>query len=167
MGTSVFLGDAAAEDHQVVKVNKQDLEKIVAAMRELIFAPSAGFDRSDRERLLYCARVVRAIADLGRDGKTLGDFYQEAVGVVGALKCVLNMSDDEFTAENVEPIKPVNLEATIKRILDESLGDAYYCVKPWTAWGSGKMRASDFVKLTDGLTGRVGEITNKIVSALK
>ena len=166
MGTAVFLGDAKDEDHQVVMVNKKDLEQIAEAMRSLIFAPSGGFDSSDRERLLWCARTIRAIVD--RDDKQpLGyTWWSQAIMVVGAIKRVLNMTDEEFAAENVRPIQPVSVEAQVRRVLEQNLGDAYYCVKDWSAWQTGKMRASDFVALTSSMNGRVDGLTVKLIKIL-
>ena len=57
-------------------------------------------ESSDKERLLYVARVLREIADLKRD-KPLGDLYPEAVMSLGTIKRVLNMNDADFIAQGI------------------------------------------------------------------
>ncbi len=70
---------------------------------------------SDRERLLYCIRVVRAIADLGRENP-LGSLYPETLTVIGAINQVL--------APNIEPPQQPAPDAEFGKLLDEYVDEA-------------------------------------------
>lgn len=57
-------------------------------------------DSSDRERLLYVARVLRELGNQGRHAP-IGDTWSEVIVALGALRKVLGMSTAEFEAEGI------------------------------------------------------------------
>jgi ribosomal protein S27AE len=75
----------------------------------------AGIDDSDRERLLYVARVLRGAANLGRNSQ-LGDQWSEILMAFGTVKRVLALSDDDIVAMNDPELlaKPVEAKQAKK-----------------------------------------------------
>lgn len=71
------------------------------AVQQVAGQAVVGIDDSDRERLLYAARVLRGIADQGRS-RPLGDLWGEAVMACGAIKRVLNIKDEDCAALGLE-----------------------------------------------------------------
>lgn len=94
-GTTAHIAQRAAEmefaNHRI-----KDLEiccKNYHILLQRAASADVGIDSSDRERLLYAARVLRGIADLGH--VALGELWGEAVMGVSAIKCVLNIKDED------------------------------------------------------------------------
>jgi hypothetical protein len=82
----------------IVLAHPSSVGELYRAIQRDVTAAAAkaicGIDSDDRERLLYTARVLRAVADLGRDAP-LGELWSEAVVGVGTIKRILNIGDDE------------------------------------------------------------------------
>ena len=58
---------------------------------------ASDINSSDRERLLYVARVLRSIADIGAM-QPIGSLWSESVEAVGAIKRVLDIQDADCAA---------------------------------------------------------------------
>ena len=58
---------------------------------------ASDINSSDRERLLYVARVLRSLADLDAS-QPVGSLWQETVGAVGAIRRVLDIEDADCEA---------------------------------------------------------------------
>lgn len=65
---------------------------------------------SDRERLLYVARVLRSVADLDAT-KALGSLGQEAVVAVGTIQRVLDIHDEDCEALGLKAASMMTLPA--------------------------------------------------------
>jgi hypothetical protein len=98
-------------------------------------------DSSDREKLLYVARVLRSAADLG-GGIPLGGLWSEILVSFGAIKRVLELSDEDVDAMNdpqlqrlPDDAKKAFLDLFISTCIDTPALRA--AVTAWTKEGDG------------------------------
>jgi hypothetical protein len=89
----------------IVLARPMDLGAMVRAVAKKAVAGAegpSGLEASDRERLLYAGRVLRAIADQGRD-VPLGSLWSEAVIGARAIRHVLGVSEANSAAMGLKP----------------------------------------------------------------
>jgi hypothetical protein len=107
----IAIGKLCAQDRSpaykaAIAVSLRALEAAAMVCTERTLAdPSSGQSKievSDREQLLYIGRVLRAIADLGRDS-TLGALWSEAVIGARTIRRVLGISNAEGVSLGLEP----------------------------------------------------------------
>lgn len=63
---------------------------------------ASAINNSDRERLLYVARVLRSVADVGA-AAPIGSLVEEAVAAAGTIKLVLEINDEDCQALGLTP----------------------------------------------------------------
>lgn len=62
-------------------------------------------DDSDVQRLLYVARVLRELGNMGRNAQ-IGDMWPEVIMSIGTIRKVLEMTEEEFVAEGIVRKEP-------------------------------------------------------------
>lgn len=82
----------------------------------------------------------------------------------GGRKCAAAQQQAEPVAPQVAGLPDGDLPDSVIQAAAEALGDAYDCIRVWSAWGVGTMGPDDFIPVADD-GDRVAEIARAVITA--